>query len=171
MIQEAFLQWRYHENEIIFPWYTLPTLKWLKTQSISNWNVFEYGGGYSTNWWRLNSRRVCSVDGSGIWAKTFNIFHEQNKDAYIKFIANTGSRNEDYEDYDCIIVDGEHREECVEFCIPYLKPGGFLIIDNYEETHGFDCRKINELLKDWAKVVYQQPNHSDWKTATFCKPI
>jgi hypothetical protein len=161
MIREANLHWRYVDGEIIMPWYTLPTLQWLKSINVSSWLVFEYGAGYSTIWWRLNCAGVVSVDTVELWAKSMGANYFKDKTEYIQACKN-------YRGYDCIIVDGQWREECIEFCLPFIKQGGYLIIDNYgSEDH--DISKTEHLLLNWQFELHKQPNHSSWKTAVFKK--
>lgn len=166
MIQEANLNWRYMDGEIIMPWYALSVLQWLKEQDVSEWKVFEYGAGYSTIWWRLNCEKVYSVESVRLWAEAMGAKFADEKSEYVNYISGTTTLI-----YDCIIVDGEYRDECVERCIPFLKSGGIIIIDNYEQPSvGYDYTKTNELLKEWDKKVFKQYNHSDWQTAIFTKP-
>lgn len=165
MIQEALLTWRYIDTDsnLIMPWYTLPALKWLKEQDIKKWDVFEYGCGYSTIWWRLNSRAVISIDSSEDWAKAVKA--ELRMVNFSESLMGAG--------WDCIIVDAEEREKCVQNCIAYLRQGGYLIIDNYGQDDFLPdaVERTEELLKDWTKVVHKQPNHSTWATAIFQKTI
>jgi len=166
-MQEANLHWRFLDGEIIMPWYTKPALEWLKQQDTSTWRVFEYGCGYSTIWWRLNCKEVVSVDNNQIWANAMGAAYFPGKESYITFVNDVFS-----DGYDCIIIDGEYRDECVAFCLDYIKPGGYLIIDNYEQPSvGYDYSKTNQLLQGWEKQVFKQHNHSDWQTAIFRKPL
>lgn len=165
-MQEANLHWRFLDGEIIMPWYTKPALEWLKQQDTSTWKVFEYGCGYSTIWWRLNCDEVVSVDNIDKWAKAFNVRFFDDKKFYLtlpshhKFL------------FDCIVIYGEWRDECTLHAINGLKPGGYLIIDNYEQPSvGYDYTKTNQLLEGWEKQVFKQHNHSDWQTAIFRKPL
>lgn len=171
MIEEANLQWRYMDTRtgLILPWYTLPTLQWVVKQDIKEWKVFEYGGGYSSIWWRINVGELHSVDSDLIWSKmSGSLYCGDDKQKYITAVKYLGLNIN--KKFDCIVVDGLYRDECVEFCIDYLKDGGYLIIDNYEQPSvGDDFTRTNELLKDWNKTVYKQPNHSDWQTAIFQK--
>ncbi len=172
MLIECNRIWQYTDTDsgLIAPWYTLPALQWLKQQDVSQWRVFEYGCGYSTIWWRLNCKEIESVDSNKNWAKAMTAAFVSDKKEYIELPVRLQHFEQD-NIFDCIIIDGEHREECTEFCLPYLKPGGVLIIDNWEEPGGFDCTKINELLKDWEKAVHKQPNHSNWQTLIAIKPL
>lgn len=170
MIQEAHLTWRYLETEsmLIMPWYTKACLDWLKKQDIGLWYVFEYGAGYSTIWWRLNVENLESVDNLVLWADAMLVRCEVEKDKYISTLK---SVVDELGLQDCIIVDGEWREECVEFCRPFLKPGGYLIFDNYGQEEFPPTDRIDALLEGWTKQVFRQYNHTSWATAVFQKPI
>jgi len=165
MIQEANLHWQYYDTEcqLVMGWYVLPCLEWLKEQDTSKWSVFEYGAGYSSIWWRVNCKEVHSVDSHPIWAKAMGVELAEIKEDYLNAIKNTGL-------YECIVIDGDYRPECVAMSMDCLLPRGFMIIDNWEETDGFDCAGIDKILSGWHKRVFQQPNHSDWRTAVFRKP-
>lgn len=163
MIIEANITWQYKDTEsgLIMPWYTLPCLEWLKKQDMSKWNVFEYGAGYSTIWWRANCKNVASVEHSESWAKAMGAHHIPYKERFItaceKLI------------YDCIVIDSEYwREECAAFAIDYLKPGGYMIIDNWE-SENYDPKVNEHLFKDWPIQIFKQPNHRSWKTAVLQK--
>jgi|SRR5690242_2857514 len=164
MIQEANLHWRHIDTEsqsIIMPWYTLPCLQWLLQQPTKTWKVFEYGGGYSSIWWRLNSLLYKGIDSNEFWAIVGNILFTDKKQTYIESCC--------FDKWDCIIVDGIEREECVKWSLDYIKPGGYLIIDNYG-SEDYKVEETQELLKDWKVQYFRQPNHSTWQTAVFQKP-
>lgn len=167
MIRESNLHWRHEDTEsnLVMPWYTLPCLQWLKQQPTKEWTVFEYGTGYSTIWWRLNCKKVDSIDNNQGWAKVMVAFFSDFISQYVESIANWGSQNK----YDCVIVDGSWRIECVDFCRKYIVQGGYLIFDNYNQEGFEDKEKIDALLEGWEKTVFKQPNHTDWSTAVFKK--
>jgi len=168
MIQEANLIWQYKDTEsgLIMPWYVLPALEWLKKQDVSQWDVFEYGAGYSSIWWRAHCKNVASVDHSENWAHAMTAMHVEEKEQFVSWCG-----LEEYEElWDCIVVDSEYwREECAAFAIPYLKQRGVMIIDNWE-SENYDPKVNEELFKDWPIQIFKQPNHSTWKTAVLTKP-
>lgn len=168
MIQEANLSWRYTDTEsnLILPWYTLPALHWLKGKGTEEWSVFEYGAGYSSIWWQVNSFFHVAVEDNFVWAKAMGAKHISEKEAYINEL--------DGYFVNCVVVDGKWREECARLASIHLSSGGILIIDNWDgSTDEFPQDAVDrteELLKDWTKVVYKQPNHTKWSTAIFTKP-
>jgi len=168
MILECNRLWQYQQTEtgLILPYYTLPCLEWLVKQDISEWNVFEFGAGYSSIWWRAHCNTLTSIDHSKTWAKGMMAEWITDKTEFIEYIA----KHSKLEEYNCIIVDSEYwREECSAFCIPYLKSGGYLIIDNYE-SENYDPKVNEHLFKDWPIQIFKQPNHSTWQTAVLTKP-
>lgn len=183
MIREANMHWQYVDTEcgLIMPWYTLPCLQWLKEQETYKWVVFEYGCGYSTIWFRLNCLKIISVDHNAQWAKAMSAEHVEDKKEYIEapyfytlplgahFNPNFIDEREDKNLFDCIIIDGEHRKECLEFSIACVNIGGYIIIDNWGQEDFPDTEFAEKLLEGWEKTIFKQPNHSSWQTAVFRK--
>jgi len=168
MIIECNRHWQYTDTEsgLIMPWYTLPCLHWLKTMDISRWSIFEYGSGYSTIWFRLNCDKLISVDSDERWAKAMSSYYVPQTMPYIE------SPLASKRIYDCLVIDGVHREACVQVSKETIKSNGYLIIDNWgqEDFPPDACERTLELLKDWPYQIFAQPNHSTWKTAVFVKP-
>ena len=162
-------EWKYFDSQlsINFPWYTRPFLEVLINNfELSNWKVFEYGGGNSTIWWRRSSREVHSVDTNPIWSKNMNLTLCQEKEKFISCPKNLINE----EKFDCIIIDGEPvewRDDCTQYALESIKIGGILIIDNYEQDSvGLkEWPKTNSLLSLHEKHVFKEPEHQDWKTA------
>lgn len=150
---------------VVFPYYTWPFLDVLNTWDVSSWDVFEYGAGYSTSWWRCKAKSITSIDNHIEWASRFRgVIHERRYNEYVGKPTTTGMK------YDCIIIDGEPvewRDACTEFALQALKPNGILIIDNYRQP-SVDLGhwpQTDALLKSYEKHIFYQPGHPDWKTA------
>lgn len=72
---------------------------------------------------------------------------------------------EDNKYYDCVIVDGMHRNSCVEKAIKRIKPGGILILNKSNQfTIGMDNKKAHELLAQYEYHSFLQSGHLDWRT-------
>jgi hypothetical protein len=155
---------------VVYPWYTWTCLDVLSTWDVSHWDVFEYGAGYSTSWWRCKAASVTGVDNNPSWASRFRVICHTEKDAYVHAPLETGRR------YDCIVIDGEPvewRDECTEIALQCLKPGGKLIIDNWKQSSVdlADWPQTEKLLQSIPCNVYYQPGHRDWKTAVWTIPM
>lgn len=161
------------EHGIQMPWYTRPCLEWLDTLDLKGKRVFEYGTGKSAMWYASRSAEVCGVDSNEEWfqfAQHFgNYFLADNEQDYIYEVYSAAS---DYHEsnpvrpFDLIIIDGDHRDECTEHALKCLKPGGILIIDNWEQpsVEPNDWTRTKELINDMKQVVYKEPTHPDWSS-------
>jgi hypothetical protein len=172
MIQECNLHWRYFDTatNLIFPWYTLPALEWLAKQDVKEWEVFEYGCGYSTIWWRANCRDIISVDHDSVWGRAMDSIVKNDKKDYVEFPGIMFENTSNEMGFDCIIVDGQWRDDCVKYAHACVAHGGYMIIDNYGQTDFPPTEVIDKLLEGWEKQIFKQPNHTDWCTAVFQKP-
>lgn len=177
MIVGANKQWQYMEEDtqLLLPWYTLPCLEWLKKQNTKSWNVFEFGAGYSTIWWRLNCNRLLSVDTNESWAKAMNAHFINDKNEYSTSLIRHASSMESLRQEDflinCIIIDGAWRLECLQNSLDIVVSGGYIIIDNWGQEDFPYTKEAEELLVGWEKQLFKQPNHSRWVTAVFRKPL
>jgi hypothetical protein len=159
-------------NNLIFPWYTFETLDELKTWDVKNWDVFEYGGGYSTLWWRNKSKNVVSIDNNLIWSEKMDLTYINNREEYIQYpyiYSNKYNKK-----FDCIVIDGESiewRDFCMEYALKSIKKGGRIIIDNWKQDSikglGSNMWPNTEKIINDNKLqytTYYTPSHPDWKT-------
>lgn len=157
--------WVYHDMDgVRMPWYTLPCLEWLDGLNLKDKYVFEYGLGWSTDWFEIRKAIVFGVESNPDWriSKRGFTFHNEI-DLYTKAILN-------YEQFDIICIDGIYRDDCTEYALAKLKKGGFLICDNFEQPEVEpDWPKTRELTKDMKVVFYKQPDHPTWVTVVFQK--
>lgn len=155
---------------IFFPWYVSSFLEVLRKCDTKNWNVFEYGSGDSTEWWRKRAKNVVSVDSNFQWAEKTKSYYCNKKSDFIEFPLKFISE----EKFDCIVIDGdpvEWRDDCTEYAIDSLKSGGMLIIDNYKQgSIGLSFwPKTDILLENMDGEIFSQFGHSDWKTGYWIK--
>ncbi len=114
------------------PWYTYPAIEYLRGLDFSEKDVFEYGSGYSTLFWSRHAREIVAVEHDSEWHARMSPMIPQNvsyrllpeKEAYLEAI------DECPRLFDVVIIDGEHREECVSFALAKLKEDGLIILDN-----------------------------------------
>jgi len=121
---------RYAKGDL--PWYTYPAIEYLEQLDLMNCNVFEYGSGNSTRYWRHRCKMLASVEDNKKWFQKwfrdtscrgiYNFCPEKEK--YVNFI------HQHTEKFDVIIIDGSHRYECAIEALKMLSHNGFIILDN-----------------------------------------
>ena len=181
-----------HPNEIqflddrcnlILPWYTKPCLDELLKMDYKSWDVFEWGGGCSTVWYSYNCNHVDTIENSNEWAseivnylndngkinftmgvvevpESANKYHEK-KDEYLSYIDKFNKK------WDCIVVDGSYRNEALLISEKYIKNGGIIIFDNYEQdTSGYPILPNKDYFNSKYQIkIFTHPDREYWKTA------
>jgi len=122
------------------PWLTPQAIRflegWLKTSD----SVLEYGSGRSTLWLARRVGQLVSVEHDPRWhdrvASAIQTQRLQNITYHLKSIEGRPSEYAsvitqcDGKSLDVVLVDGKLRDECANSCLPKLKPGGLLVVDN-----------------------------------------
>lgn len=172
------------------PWFTRDAVKVLDLY-LKNTDVgLEYGSGRSTIWIGQRVGKLTSVEHEEKWfdsikkelvkrkLKNVELILKKEKQEYIRVVDKTTREGLDF-----IIVDGLWREDCANYSITKLKPGGVLILDNSEryipsesnspESIGQnnmlsnEWRKFRETIKDWRCLW---TSNGVWDTAIYIKP-
>ncbi len=169
------------ENQVVYPWFTQPFLAELSKWNTRNWEVFEWGSGYSTGWFAKQCKHITSVENSSNWREAvvnylhslghtnFNVYTRECKNV----IGGEIDCHNDYIDaihqsdqkYDCIIIDGMYRNACAKAALAHIKPGGLIILDNAnQKSIGLNSESTFELLASFPHFSFKQPEHLDWRT-------
>lgn len=143
----TFYEWR-HPDE---PWIAQGATRFLETHLRPEHRVFEWGSGRSTAWFARRTQQVISIEYDELWArKVRQSLQEQNlANTQVHFIPLEHDKKaptpEHYspipkyvaalfdhpkESFGLIVVDGHYRLTCVAQCLPWVSPGGYLLIDN-----------------------------------------
>lgn len=165
-------EWRYFDEKlgINAPWYTLPTLLWLETIDFKGKNVFEYGVGSSTEWFNEKGAKTYGVDDHCEYAHHARVNYG-NVEYATEYWPYIGSIFQHKTEFDFIVIDGAFRDGCCKHSWQFLKKGGFMIIDNYEqpsvdidwpETKFFIAEKTKNM--ECEVVVHAESEHYDWQT-------
>jgi predicted O-methyltransferase YrrM len=164
-------------TDLLFPWYTYEFLNELRHWDISEWKIFEYGGGMSSLWWRKKAKECITIDTSAEWSSRNNLVFINKKEDFINYPMEVCKNTNEL--FDCIIIDSEPtewRDSCTPTAISCLKKGGILIIDNWMQNSVSGCGEKSwpesqQILKDYKKTekIYKQSNHKDWKTGVWIK--
>jgi hypothetical protein len=98
--------------------------------------VLEFGSGMSTMWFARKAGHVVSIEDDEAWhaavgerLRAFgNIDYRFSADrpSYVALAPDKA--------YDLIMIDGSWREDCAEFAIRHLKPGGMIYLDNSDKA-------------------------------------
>jgi hypothetical protein len=120
------------ENPI--PWFTYPSIEYLKQLDLKNFNCLEWGCGNSSLFFAQKTKHITSIEDNENW------FHTVDKKIKELCIYNADilfAKNEkeyiypSIEDkYDLIIIDGKYRMECIYTAIKLFSGKGFIILDN-----------------------------------------
>jgi hypothetical protein len=154
-------EWRYFDETLNmpYPWYTRTCLLWLEYLDLKEKWIWEYGAGDSTMWYRAKGAHAFGVDSDYEYHRKYNVHWGDNQQRYVEIIKIVDIL------YDIIIIDGDYRDQCTEHALGKLKPGGYLIIDNFEQPSvEIDWTKTKELIKDMDQVLFKEPEHKDWQT-------
>ena len=133
------------------PFLAFESLEYLSSLLKPNWNLLETGSGNSTIWFSRRVKKVVSFEHSKEWYieekkmiddnKIKNIDLRLEPDYPIKGIS--GFKNGEF---DFISIDGRGRVKSVETILPYLKSGGYLLLDDSQREK---YQSIIILLNDW----------------------
>lgn len=148
-------------NGLIMPWYTSPCLEWLVTLGLKGKRVFEYGVGDSTLWYRSKGAVVSGIDSNPEWILHVGLSNWAGGDkSYTSSILTHDIL------FDIAVIDGDYRDECTEYALKSLKPGGFLIIDNYKQASADldHWPKTEKLIEGMEVTYFKEPEHDDWVT-------
>lgn len=159
-----------------FPWYTGEFLKVLDRMNLEDKIVFEYGLGSSSIWYALRGAELFGVDHDPVWyevvrdqlnkLKTKNSQRlalcpdKSNYVAAIRFMATPA--------FDMVVVDGEYwRDECVKAALPFIKKGGYMIVDNWmQPSVWMASEETQKLLLSYPVQIFRHTtHHRDWQTA------
>lgn len=128
------------ENRPI-PWYTYPTIDYLKQIDFSEKIIFEYGCGNSSLFWANCAKKVISVEDKKDWYEKCLNTKKSNQEIILEESSYTyiNSINQFSKEFDVIIVDGDNnRFECIKNAVDKLKTGGLIILDNSDRVQEFE---------------------------------
>ena len=142
------------------PWLTFGAIRQIKKELPAGANVFEFGSGHSTLYWLQSGATVVSVEDDSEWFRllqaklsqfhgsTSHLLLAQTKEAYLSAINTVSEKSQDL-----VLVDGAHRRDCVIAAIPYVRPGGLLVVDN-TDWHWFTEHPLTGIPMSWVKTVH-----------------
>lgn len=120
------------------PWYTYPAIEYLSQFDYGTKKIFEYGCGYSSQFWARQALSVISIeDNQDYFERWQNEFKESN------LFIHWRDEGEIYEQaifeeddcYDVIVIDGKRRTECAAAAVKKLADGGMIILDDSDRIN------------------------------------
>lgn len=142
------------------PWLTFDAIRVIRRQLRDKPRIFEFGSGHSTLYWLEIGASVVSVEDDSGWYvllrdainvrghKDCTLVHAPTISSYVGAISAFA-----FDSFDLVLVDGAHRRDCVIAAVPYVKPGGLLVVDN-TDWHWFLTAPIEGVPKSWTRVRY-----------------
>lgn len=138
------------------PWYTYPSIDFLKVRDFRGRSVLECGAGQSTLWWAKRAKRVVALEGSKQWYETVRKAVPPNVDLHLVSMESAEACVADVRQalessgnakFDVIIIDGLYREELAEMAKALVTEDGMIVCDN-AESYGFrDALAESELAR------------------------
>jgi hypothetical protein len=127
------------------PWYTYPSIDFLKYRSYEDKTILEFGGGQSTLWWSGKARHVITLEGDRQWYEKIRsqmpsnvdlcYVSMENSDINVSEVMRTLESKQNSK-YDVIVIDGLYRFEMISIALSRLADDGIIICDN-AEGYGF----------------------------------
>ena len=121
------------------PWYTYPSIDFLKYRTYEDKRVLEFGGGQSSLWWAERAKYVVTLEGNPQWYEKIRRKMPANVDlryvsmkdgetnvAAVKEVLASLSNPH----FDVIVIDGLYRAQMVDIACECLAEEGIIICDN-----------------------------------------
>ena len=156
------------------PWYTYPSIEFIKQRLTKQMNVFEYGSCNSSIWLSKKVKSLVSLEHDKDWyikikpsldklENTSYLHRELEEGAYEGEILNYKN------DFDIIVIDGRNRNKCIKNAMEALKNDGIVIWDNsdrseYEEGFNFLLDRKFKRIDFWGLGPI---NTYQWCTSIF----
>ena len=114
------------------PWMNYAAIDFIGAKISASMRVFEWGAGFSSLWFATRVKEVVSVEENATWYRELqpqlpsnvNLMCLPAQGDYVRAIrATTG-------EFDVIVIDGVHRNECALESISRLSSNGMIVFDN-----------------------------------------
>lgn len=142
----------------IQPWIVPEAIYWLKQNMGKEWQVFEFGCGWSTIWYAKHCYKIVSIEDNQNW---YDIVKQrilkqkvQNCDLRMvkldDFITGITSFPDAY--FDLVIVDSSEviktlRIDAVKAAMLKVKPGGYILLDDSDRPQ---YESVPKYLRGWV---------------------
>ena len=143
------------------PWLTDGAIAAMDDYLTPEMNVLEFGAGGSTVWFSKRCRVVPVGHDRKGFDSNANDTNTSNSQQIVcpRPYCDVCDRWEDGA-FDLVLVDGRDRVLCAEKALRLIKPGGLLVVDNYERRHYRDIGNV--LCRDWKRTDHEQTEPNSW---------
>ncbi len=119
------------------PWISYSAIALLQGRVKSDWDIFEFGSGYSTLWWAKHCHSVTSSEHDAAWCKKVaqlvpgncTVLSTELNSEYPLAAKLSGKM------YDVIVIDGRKRVKCALNSVNCLKEAGVMVWDDTERAY------------------------------------
>jgi len=119
-------------DERVIPMMSYGLIEYLMGLDLSDFDLLELGGGYSTEFWALRTKSVVTIETDPEWARILSSRDLPNVE--VRAVRSDTLREHLLglkQKFDAIVVDvSANRYECAKMALKILRPGGFIILDN-----------------------------------------
>jgi hypothetical protein len=134
------------------PWMNYAIVEFLKQRFKNDFNLFEYGSGFSTIFYSNLVNSVISIEYDKNWFACIKNMAPLNAKVYFYDNDVDGKYSRSIRDFETlfqvIIIDGRDRVNCIKQSLPNISPDGVIILDDSDreeyksgilflELHGF----------------------------------
>lgn len=137
------------------PWYTYPSIDFLKNRSYADRTVLEFGAGQSTMWWAARAMNVLALEGDRAWYEEIADALPKNVELHLVSMASSSACVSDVERilgnktrrFDVIVIDGLYRHEMIDLAKALMKEDGMIICDNADGFGIYDAFRNSGLSR------------------------
>lgn len=140
------------------PWFHPDAIVFLAALLKPTWTMFEAGSGSSTIWFSRRVRKVVSFEHLKLYYDEVKKIIKEKRIKNIDLQLNSrypkrGIQGFSKNEFDFVVIDGNRRSrvKCVKDMVPFLKSGGYLLLDDSEVKH---YREAVVLLNSWEGRVF-----------------
>lgn len=119
------------KNKDEIPWFTYPSIEFIKQFDLSNINVFEWGSGSSSVFFSKRVKSIISVEHDKQWFDLIISGLRENQKLRFEHLSQySDSIKKEKSKFDIIIIDGVRRFDCAKEAVNFLAENGCIILDN-----------------------------------------
>jgi Methyltransferase domain len=162
--------WLWEKRNPDKPWLTPGSVQFCERALAPPMRGWEFGSGRSTVWFAGRLAHLVSVEHDPTWhaivQKRLATTNSANVDYRLipldhpvdqpeksvfdplpRYVAAIAAEPD--ESLDLVVIDGHYRTNCTRVCLPKLRPGGLLLID---DLNLWACREDLPIPADWPSV-------------------